>query len=169
MSVIERCPHKYARWTCCGCGASTLLTDENGTEQPADGSGNLVPADQLAGAVEEVERLREWIADDAYCSGSAAVDEALKASRDRFPTAGGQSEPAEPATPDVAVEALGEIDVLINEVLDQWTWPIRNFGQMRGWLGRLSDAVKRGQGRPALTPPSSRAAISTEPNNEETR
>lgn len=46
-----------------------------------------------------------------------------------------------------AVEALDEIDGLISEVLDTWTWPIRDYADMRPWMLRMIVAVNRGRGQ----------------------
>lgn len=67
MSVLRHCPHRYARWACCGCGESRLLEAAGGIEPPAEGSGNLVPAEQLRGAIaalKEIERMAASRADD---------------------------------------------------------------------------------------------------------
>lgn len=85
----------------------------------------------------------------------STVNEAIEDLGELVSQAGGEADDALDVFKDLAsayfareaVQALDEIDALCDEVLDQWTWPIRDFDQMRSWLGRLSAATARGRGQ----------------------
>jgi hypothetical protein len=137
--------------TCPTCGASvTVVTGGEGTS-------HYQPQGDRVGLIERLIGHAKWCPrkgepantgkDCSTCGERIRVNPDWKSEEDRL------REQLRGA-----VEALDTIDALISEVLDTWTWPIRDYADMRPWMRKLIAAVNagRGQSSPAGCPACSR-------------